>query len=58
MLRSLVPMVMSHLGMGKKGKILGIGNLINYESPKLDNVLWVGSLTSYLISISQLLNKG
>jgi len=51
-------MAMSHLGMGKKGKILGIGNLINYESPKFDNVLWVGSLTSYLISISQLLNKG
>ena len=38
-------------GNGTKGKILGIGNLINDESPKLDNVLWVRGLTSNLISI-------
>ena len=41
-------------GNGRKGKILGIGNLINDVSPKLDNVLWVRGLTSNLISISQL----
>ena len=45
-------------GNGTKGKILGTGNLINDESPKLDNVLWVRGLTSNLISISQLREQG
>jgi len=46
----------SHVTFGNEteGKILGIGNLINDELPKLDYVLWVNGLTSNLISISQL----
>jgi hypothetical protein len=39
-------------GDGAKGEILGIGNLINSDLPKLDNVLLVKGLTANLISIS------
>lgn len=45
-------------GNGTEGRILGIGNLINDELPKLDNVLWVRGLTSNLISIRQLCEQG
>jgi hypothetical protein len=45
-------------GNGTKGKILGIGNLINDDLPNLNNVLLVQVLTSNLISISQLCDKG
>ena len=45
-------------GNGTEGKILGIGNLINHELPKLDNVLLVKGLTFNLISISQLCDQG
>jgi hypothetical protein len=45
-------------GDGAKGEILGIGNLINSDLPKLDNVLLVKGLTANLISISQLCDQG
>ena len=45
-------------GDGAEGKILGIGNIINSELPKLDNVLLLESLTSNLISIRQLCDQG
>jgi hypothetical protein len=45
-------------GDGAKREILGIGNLINCDLPKLDNVLLVKGLTANLISISQLCDQG
>jgi hypothetical protein len=45
-------------GNQTRGKILGSGKVIRPESPKLDNVLWVKGLTTNLISISQLCEKG
>jgi len=45
-------------GNGTKGKILGVGNLINHDLLELDNVLLVKDLTSNLISISQLCDQG
>jgi len=45
-------------GDESKGKILGIGNVISDELPKLDNVLLVEGLDSNLISISQLCDEG
>jgi len=45
-------------GDGGKGEILGIGNLISDELPKLENVLLVEGLFSNLISISQLCDQG
>jgi len=43
-------------GDGAKGKILGIGNLINNGLPNLDKVLLVKGITANLIIISQLCN--
>ena len=43
---------------GPEGKILGIRNLINDGLPRLENVLLVKGLTSNLISISHLCDKG
>ncbi|MCI17065.1 gag-pol polyprotein, partial [Trifolium medium] len=45
-------------GDGAKGEIVGIGNLINSDLPKLDNVLLVKGLIANLISISQLCDQG
>jgi hypothetical protein len=45
-------------GDGAKGEIPGIGNLINNDLPKLENVLLVKGLTANLISISQLCDQG
>src|SRR4030065_2000457 len=45
-------------GDGAKGKILGVGNLINNGLPKLEKVLLVKGLTVNLISISQLCDEG
>ncbi|PNY10358.1 retrotransposon-related protein, partial [Trifolium pratense] len=45
-------------GDGAKGKIQGIGRLINNGLPKLENVLLVKGLTANLISISQLCDQG
>jgi len=45
-------------GDGAEGNVLGIGNIINNELPKLDNVLLVKGLTFNLISISQLCDQG
>jgi len=59
-LDTVKPYTSNHVtfGNGTEGKILGIGNLINDELPKLDNVLWAKGLTSNLISISQLCEQG
>jgi len=45
-------------GDGAKGKIVGIGILVKYCLPKLDDVLLVKGLTANLISISQLCDLG
>ncbi|XP_057444079.1 uncharacterized protein LOC130736254 [Lotus japonicus] len=45
-------------GDGAKGKIKGIGKLVNPGSPDLDDVLLVKGLTANLISISQLCDQG
>ncbi|GAU24655.1 hypothetical protein TSUD_322630 [Trifolium subterraneum] len=45
-------------GDGAKGKIIGVGKLINKSLPKLENVLLVKGLTANLISISQLCDQG
>jgi len=45
-------------GNGKKGKIIGTGNLISNDLPYLNNVLLVKGLTTNLISISQLCDEG
>jgi len=45
-------------GDGAKGKIVGIGNLVNEGSPRLDNVLLVKGLAANFISISQLCDQG
>ncbi|PNX69843.1 gag-pol polyprotein, partial [Trifolium pratense] len=45
-------------GDGAKGEIKGIGRLINYGLPKLEDVLLVKGLTANLISISQLCDQG
>jgi len=39
-------------GDGAKRKIVGVGNLVNEELPRLDNVLLVKGLTANLINIS------
>ncbi|MCH82370.1 gag-pol polyprotein, partial [Trifolium medium] len=45
-------------GDGAKSEIKGIGELINDDLPKLDDVLLVKELTANLISISQLCDQG
>ena len=45
-------------GDGAKGKIKGIGKLVRYGSPCMDDVLLVEGLTANLISISQLCDQG
>jgi len=45
-------------GDGGRGQIKGVGKLVCFAHPKLDNVLFVKGLTSNLISISQLCDQG
>ena len=45
-------------GDNAKGKIVGIGNIINSSPPIIENVLLVDNLKHNLLSISQLCDKG
>jgi len=45
-------------GDGARGKIVGICDMVSAGLPRLDNVLLVNGLTTNLISISQLCDKG
>ena len=45
-------------GDNNKGKIIGIGNIGNFDKPSIENVLLVDGLKHNLLSISQLCDKG
>ena len=59
-LENVIPYATSYVTFGDraKGKIVGIGNLVNERFPRLDNVLLVKGLTANLISISMLCDHG